>query len=234
MQRTNLLDLEGQLVIATGIAKEWRSNPDGTVNVCLAACEVRRFDPAAVMAKVPARRVDHMWRFGLDPEAIQSKKLLERRICFGRVGWYERRGAGKSSAGAVDLTVYTEPSIRLDDILEMYRISMKTGSSTKQLLKLLENYEEERLAGAPMYAWRTSTKAAQAELKRALEVQRRNLKADQQRCFPGLGVASPVLLPAVNPPKASDNSSCVERLLKAVQGHSRRPLDPANPLHAFS
>lgn len=109
--RAALAPYEGQLLHIRGRLKEYKTRPDGLVDVCVVNCEVRPYDPDIALSDTPPLRFDHVWNKGCDP-AMVDRSLLSWVSGLGRAKQYAR------ADGSVDWTVDTVPCTSIEVYLD--------------------------------------------------------------------------------------------------------------------
>lgn len=109
--RHQLKQFEGQNVVIIGRMTKRITQPNGTVDICLAAIEVRPIRSDIALDEIKPVKVDHAWIQGIDEEHLERGDLLIRYCGAATVRYYTRKN------GTVDLGFVSVPSINVEQII---------------------------------------------------------------------------------------------------------------------
>lgn len=142
--RNQLRHLEGQQVVTVGRMTAFKTQPDGTVFVCLANCKIRPLSDLP-LNDVPPISVDHLWVVLSGSDEAERRELLNRYECAGTVGYYTR------ADGSIDLTVKIHPGggVPLGTVWEKVCASKDRAEGLGWMRVAVKKAD----AGDPVWSW---------------------------------------------------------------------------------
>lgn len=166
--REALRALEGQKVHYKGRLKEWKSNGDGTVRICMAAVEIRPMDKSRALKSIRPIKVDHFWQLDVPETDIETRTLLNLMTGIGTVRWYRRADQ------SVDLGVVGETSISIEHLLTaIQNIDTCTPQGLMEAISLLQAVLQSIDSGTSCHAWSVpTTKAVEKMRQRLVDLER--------------------------------------------------------------